>query len=55
MELVSNLGFEKTEENDISEEHKGIVRERIENSKQEELIPWQEARKQLRFKRKCSY
>jgi len=52
MELVSNLGFEKAEDLDIPEEHKAIVRERIKNSKPEELIPWQEARKQLRFKSK---
>ena len=52
MELVRNLGFEKAEDLDIPEEHKAIVRERIKNSKPEELIPWQEARKQLRFKSK---
>ena len=52
MELVSNLGFDRTEEIDIPEEHKAIVRERIKNSKPEELIPWQEARKRLRFKSK---
>lgn len=50
MELIRNLGFEKTEDLDIQEEHKAIVRERIKNSKPEELIPWQEARKQLSFK-----
>lgn len=52
MELVGNLGFEKVEDIDIPEEHKAIVRERIKNSKPGELIPWQEARKQLRFKGK---
>lgn len=52
MELVRNLGFEKADELDIPEEHKSIVRERIKNSKPEDLIPWQEARKQLRFKSK---
>ena len=34
----------------IPEWHKAIVRERILNSKPEDLIPWKEARKQLRFK-----
>ncbi len=52
MELVRNLGFNKADELDISEEHKAIVRERIKNSKPEKLIPWEEARKQLRFKSK---
>ena len=52
MELVHNLGFERTEEVDIPEEHKAIVRERIKNSKPEELVPWEEGRKQLRFKGK---
>ncbi|MDH5476301.1 MAG: hypothetical protein OEX22_11465 [Cyclobacteriaceae bacterium] len=52
LELVNNLGFDKPEEIHIPEEHKAIVRERILNSKPEELIPWKEARKQLRFKSK---
>ena len=54
LELVRNLGFEKAEELDmnIPEEHKAIVRERIQNSKPEELLPWHEGRKQLRFKSK---
>jgi hypothetical protein len=53
IELVQNLGFEKAEEMDIPEEHKAIVRERIRKSKPENLIPWDEARKQLRFKNKA--
>ena len=52
MELVQNLGFDKAEELHIHEEHKAIVRERIKNTKQEELISWEEARKQLHFKDK---
>jgi hypothetical protein len=52
MELVQNLGLEQSEEFDIPEEHKVIVRERIKNSKPENLILWDEARKQLRFKSK---
>ena len=50
MELVQNLGFVKLEDFDISEEHKALVKERIKNSKQEILISWQDARKQLCFK-----
>ncbi len=41
-----------TEELPIPEEHKAIVRERIRNSNPDDLIPWEEARKQLRFKGK---
>ncbi len=36
----------------IPEWQKNIVRDRIKNSKPEDLIPWEEARKQLRFKSK---
>lgn len=50
MELVQQLGFEESEDINIPEEHKAIVRERIKNSKPEELIPWEEARKQLHSK-----
>ncbi|VAX34919.1 hypothetical protein MNBD_UNCLBAC01-295 [hydrothermal vent metagenome] len=52
IELINNLGFDKSEDIHIPEEHKAIVRERILNSNPEELIPWKEARKQLRFKSK---
>jgi hypothetical protein len=34
-------------EYDIPEEHKEIVRERIRNSKPENLIPWKKAKKML--------
>ncbi len=54
IELIDNLGFDKAEEIFIPEEHKAIVRERILNSNPEDLIPWEEARKQLRFKSKSS-
>ena len=50
MELVRQLGFEVTEEIEIPEEHKKIVRERIKKSKPEDLVPWEEARKQFNFK-----
>lgn len=50
LELMENLGFEKTDELTIPQEHKDIVRERIRNSKPDELISWDEARKKLKFK-----
>ncbi len=50
MELVQQLGFETAKENEIPEEHKAIVRERIRNSKPEKMIPWKEARKQFVYK-----
>lgn len=50
IELFKQLGIEISEEHEISEEQKNIVRERIKLSKPEELIPWSEAKKQLSFK-----
>lgn len=50
LELMHNLGFEQTDNFDVPEEHKSIVRERIQNSNPEKLIPWQEARERLQFK-----
>ncbi len=52
MELIQQLGFEISEEIEIPEEHKNIVRERIETAEPEDMIPWEEARKQLSFKSK---
>jgi len=52
MELVKQLGIEVAEDVNIPEEHKTIVRDRIRSSIPEELIPWDEARKQLNFKTK---
>lgn len=49
-ELVNQLGFEVSRE--IPEEHKAIVRERIKTAKDEDMIPWKEARKQFTFKDK---
>lgn len=55
-ELVKELGFEMKEGDeetiDIPEEHKAIVRERIKKSRPEDLVPWEEARKQFKFKPK---
>jgi hypothetical protein len=50
MELISRLGIEVAESIDIPEEHKTIVRERMNTSKTEELIPWRKAREQFTFK-----
>ena len=50
MELVKQLGLEVTEEVDISEHHKIIVRERIRTTKAEEMVSWKEAQKQLHHK-----
>ena len=52
MELVKQLGFEATHVVEIPEEHKNLVRERISSAKPEDMIPWKDARKQLKFKRK---
>jgi hypothetical protein len=50
MELIKQLGFEVSEEVEIPEEHKTIVRERIKTTNSDDLIPWKEAREQLTFK-----
>lgn len=52
MELIQQLGFEVSEEVEIPEEHKAIVRERIKTGKPEDMVSWKEARKQLTFKGK---
>lgn len=48
LELVEQLGLEVAGEGEVSEEHKSIVRERIKNSKSEDLITWEEAKKQVK-------
>ncbi|MEX0778330.1 MAG: hypothetical protein WD037_01250 [Balneolales bacterium] len=48
IELINQLGIEISEDQ-ITEEHKSIVRERIKNSKPKELASWDDARKQLKF------
>lgn len=52
MELIKQLGFEVSEDIEIPEEHKATVRERIKTAKTEDMIPWQEARKQFNFRGK---
>jgi len=51
MELFEQLGLETGFEYEIPEQHKEMVRERIKNSRPEDLIPWEEARKKLKFKK----
>lgn len=53
LELVKQLGFEASVKDfNIPEEHKELVRNRIQTAKKEDYIPWEEARKQLNFKTK---
>jgi len=51
MELIKHLGFEVTEEVEIPEEHKNIVRERIKKSYEnpEQLQEWDEVKDDFRF------
>ena len=51
MEVFNELGLE-TSDNDfvIPEWQKEVVLERIKKNKKEDLIPWEEARKQFKFK-----
>lgn len=51
MELVKQLGLEVTNNDvEIPELQKEIVRERLKNAKEEDFMPWEEARKKLKFK-----
>jgi len=49
IELFHQLGLEIVAEPHIPEEHKAIARERIASMSEGELIPWEEARKQLTY------
>ncbi len=53
-ELMHNLDFTVTNQNVLSEPfpewHKQIVNERIASAKEEDYIPWEEAKKQIRRK-----
>lgn len=44
LNLIEELGYEISILEDIPERHKSIVRRRIEESKEEELLSWEEAR-----------
>ena len=50
IELLRHLGFEYSEEEDIPEEHKAIVRHRMKYVRDGELNSWQEALSTFRFK-----
>ena len=52
MELIEQLGIEVASEIAIPEEHKAIVRERINSAKPEEMVSWKEGRRRLTFKDK---
>lgn len=51
MELIRQLGLEITEEVEVPEEHKTIVRERIEKSKQnpDRLLDWDQVQNNLKL------
>lgn len=51
IELINHLGLKSSEEYEIPEEHKEIVRERIRTSTPDKLVSWYEARKKLNFLR----
>lgn len=50
LELFKQLGLQITDESEIPDEHKKIVRERIKTSKSEDMISWEKARKTFSFK-----
>ncbi len=51
MQLIEQLGLDVSfGDFDIPEEHKSIVRERINSANTEDIIPWREARTKLQFK-----
>lgn len=53
MELIQQLGFEANiNDLHIPDEHKEFVRNRINTANKEDYIPWEEARKQFKFKKK---
>lgn len=54
LKLIEQLGLEVSSENmEIPEEHKAIVRDRIKTAIPEDMVPWEEARKQFTFKTKA--
>lgn len=53
LELIEELGLERTDDLEIPEAHKKIILERIRTSNPEDLIPWEEARRQFKFKTKA--
>lgn len=51
MELAKELGIEAEQQPAIPDEHKRIVRERIETTDPDSMLPWNEVKKQLTFKK----
>lgn len=51
MELIQNLDFVKLEEVDIPEEHKALVRKRIEasNKNPDQLLDWDQVQDSLKL------
>jgi hypothetical protein len=51
IELVKSLGYEcDFSMDEIPEEHKNLVRERIKTADENDYVSWENARKQLKFK-----
>lgn len=51
LELMQQLGIDVSENIEISDEQKKIVRERINNTEPEQIVSWEDARKQFSFKK----
>lgn len=51
MNLMNELGFEISEKIEIPEEHKRIVRERIQSENPDEMVSWENAREKLEYKK----
>ncbi len=49
MELIRQLNFEVSVETEIPDNHKMVVRDRMQNAVEEEMLLWNEARKKLSF------
>lgn len=49
LNLVKDLGIEISEKTEIPEEHIKIVRERIQSENTDEMVSWEQARKQFVF------
>ncbi|RYM35143.1 hypothetical protein ERX46_07130 [Brumimicrobium glaciale] len=51
MEVFNQLGLEVSDDDFVIPEwQKEVVLERVKKNKKEDLIPWEEARKQFKFK-----
>ena len=52
MNLMKELGIEEADVNEIPEEHKNIVRERIKTEDPEEMVTWDSARSQFEYRKR---